>query len=265
MIQNMPQIIMTLGRTQPPHQAHINMLANAFCRLEDGGQLIHFVGSSNAPLSADGPNILSVKEREEILETCVQIELMQRSQQGIRIPKAEIVFKALPDYSDNHATFTPTELATKEADMAAAKTFANEPIYQLGQSYVAWGINVLNVLATCLHKEEKDTSNVYYEVCKKDAHTLAYVDLLIYLSQKYEKKLKFKLVLHIVDTIMLGDKPLSASTIRAEALHLAKQGLTVEQVQNIIQKSPLSSLNYLPKVSLKIFYNKMLALLISPA
>ncbi len=249
----MPKIMMTLGRTQPPHNAHIRMLTDAYFKLQPGDMLLHFIGSSNVPLRFDDKNILSFEERQDILLSCLKEEVARRVKHGANAPQNVIVnFIPLPDYSDKEATFTSTELAQKEKCIEKAKAFS----HPLGLNYIAWGINVLDTLAQHIPAGSKNV-DVVYEVCNKDAAIQEYVDLLKNLATALHATLPFTFNVLICQPMLSYDQsPINATTMRKTLRSLIKTGKSLEEIK-IQACEPTSPLYEMPIYALEVTYHAM--------
>ncbi|MFI4919779.1 MAG: hypothetical protein ACHP65_09515 [Legionellales bacterium] len=136
-------IIMTLGRTQPPHKAHINMLTKAFLGLQPDEILVHMIGSTNVDMISSGKNILSFAEREDIFLTCLQTELHEKGCTLTRLQIQEkFKCKELADQSDSTASF-PSEAMRNARDDAKGQALAffskDKPVfYQACPAHSSW-------------------------------------------------------------------------------------------------------------------------------
>ncbi|MFI4956339.1 MAG: hypothetical protein ACHQAX_03920 [Gammaproteobacteria bacterium] len=185
-------IAFTLGRTQPPHQAHFNMLISALISLKEHGKLIQFIGSSNIPLkfAKHEKNILSFEERENMITNGLIAELHERYeqdpmsippkfsariQQGMPVLEPEeFVCIPLPDFSDPHRRLSEKEEKIRE-DAIAQVSQAGIPQHErfskimhqmmnqnpfmkhitippYSPSYLGWAINLRNVLDDIVEK-----------------------------------------------------------------------------------------------------------------
>jgi hypothetical protein len=116
---------MTLGRTQPPHKAHINMLLNAYLKLKKGDSLIHLIGSTNVDCSSTGKNLLSFEERKEVFVVCL-LEALKEAGHEVSRSALEEQFQclAVPDQTDSTATFpSPEMLQDRLHAQAQAKNY----------------------------------------------------------------------------------------------------------------------------------------------
>ncbi len=174
-------IAMTLGRTQPPHQAHFHMLAKAAHAVAKHGQLIHFVSSSNVPVSlAPGSlNILTSDERSHIITECL----------AHRVPNTLLQCIPLPDFSDPAAMFDTPELqaarisALQVVKSEAFQAHVLEKGLSYSDTYFAWAVHLKSLLdqvvvTFCAEHPEVYRPTVTFFTCVKDGEVKRYVDLI---------------------------------------------------------------------------------------
>lgn len=108
--------IVTLGRTQPPHKAHINMLVKAFLNLKEGDRLLHLIGSTNVDMQSNGKNLLSFEEREDIFIQCL-LDALGAAGHPLTREALLVQFRCLPtpDFSDSTARFPTAEMQQARA------------------------------------------------------------------------------------------------------------------------------------------------------
>jgi hypothetical protein len=185
-------IAFTLGRTQPPHFAHFNMLITALLSLKKNGKLIQFIGSSNIPLkfAKNEKNILSFEEREAMITegliaelhdryeqdpTSIPPKFSARIQQGMPVLEPEdFICIPLPDFSDRdrimsddvEAIRTAAMNTVTEAGLPQDETFqeimhdiiAQNPsmkhisIPPYSTSYMGWALNLRNLLGDIIEQ-----------------------------------------------------------------------------------------------------------------
>jgi hypothetical protein len=172
---------MTLGRTQPPHQAHFHMLVEAARAVSNRGQLIHFVSSSNVPISvsAGSLNILTTDERIQILTECLAHRVQGTPFQCI----------PLPDFSDPQALFDTPELqqarisALQLVKGGAFQVHVRERRLTYSDTYFAWAVHLKTLLdqivnAYVVQHPESARPTVTFFACVKDHAVKRYVELI---------------------------------------------------------------------------------------
>lgn len=299
-------IAFTVGRTQPPHKAHYNMLADALLNLCDEGKLIHFIGSSNMPLScAEGSkNILSFEQRREMLTRGLTDELMRRYQRdpdkiplkfAMRMKRAGTLLTtddfeciAVPDFSDPKAVFSTSleqirNLAVAQVEsmgigtheqghVVLSDTFQQtldtmvmslqedhalntdaspaviRDITRYGSYYMAWAVNVVNLLDAQVTAYRERTGHVRptvaFPCCDKDKGTLQYILLIaaVIACPGHPHAYAFSLRLSPIE-MQSADDPISATAIRQAFITIVSSEEKIkklkERSEDLIQAFPV--------------------------
>jgi hypothetical protein len=254
----MNNIAMTLGRTQPPHLAHIHMLVNALFSLNENGQLIHFVSSSNMPVSVTpgSVNILTTEQRIELLTSGLQSAIQQRYQDdhasvpgkyAQRLQSHQPLLSAedfrcipLPDFSDNAAHFDTAELQLARSN---ALNIVRRPALQAhvkaqgnihSDSYYAWAVHLKTLLdeaveAYCQIHPHIDAPKVTYFTCTKDDETQRYVAVIMDMMN-YLEPASYDFVVNFTPAELMDGTMMHSTAIRDALLNHDHDSVALKSV-----------------------------------